>query len=70
MTIYRCVYHILEEIMGSIRTIITLSEEDKRWLEASGPSLLCQKRINAGWRVTAMHIKYLLLKRFAREFAD
>jgi len=26
-------HHILEEDMASVRTIITISEEDKRWLE-------------------------------------
>jgi hypothetical protein len=34
MTIYRYIYHRSGEVMGSIRTIITLSEEDKRWLES------------------------------------
>ena len=34
MVIYRYIYHILERKMASIRTIITISEDDKKWLES------------------------------------
>lgn len=34
MMIYRYVYHLMEGKMPSVRTIITLSEEDKKWLES------------------------------------
>jgi hypothetical protein len=34
MTIYRYIYHNQENNMANVRTIITLSEEDKRWLES------------------------------------
>jgi hypothetical protein len=34
MPIYRYIYHLREGKMASVRTIITLSEEDKQWLES------------------------------------
>jgi hypothetical protein len=34
MMLSRYAYHIMEEKIPRVRTIITLSEEDKKWLES------------------------------------